>query len=81
MRVVLVRITRFVLNVAVFAFVLFGITHYSYISEPELSGLKNALLPYEAAVFLCLIASILLAGLNEVVTIIAIKITAGRKKQ
>lgn len=79
MRVFLVRITRFVLNVAFFGLVLFGITHGIYIYEPQLAGLKDALLPYEAAVFLCLIAAIILAGLNELTTAIAIRITIRRK--
>lgn len=63
------------MNFVLFMVVLYSTTHYSYTNYPELFGVKNVLMPYEAAVFLSLMLALILAGINEITTVIVIKLT------
>lgn len=80
MSIFFIKIFRFLMNFVFFTVILYSMVHYSYTSDPELFGIKNALLPYEAAVFLGLIISMILAGINEITTIIILKSTNRKRK-
>jgi len=72
------KIFRFVFNLSMFTLVLMSVTYYAYTNNPTLFGLKNALVPFEGALILSVILSVLLAGINEVVTLLVVKFTKRR---
>ena len=68
-----VKIFRFVFNIAMFSLVLMSVTYFMYTVNPELFGLKNALVPFSSALVLVCIIAAVLSVVNEVVTLVVVK--------
>lgn len=80
MNIIAGKILRFVVNFVFFAVIMIAVVYYSYMNPPELLGVKNILLPMQAAVFLAFLLSLIMAGINEIITIFIIRITRRGKQ-
>jgi len=79
MNITMSKITRFILNLVLYASILISTTYYSYTNVPELYGVKNVLVPFNGALFLAVVLSIILSGVNEITTIFVIRFIGRRK--
>lgn len=68
-----IKLARFFINFLVYAGFLASSAWYIYIEPKELFAVKEAILPFNAAVVLALIFSLILSGLNEIVSMFIIK--------
>jgi len=67
------KIYRFVFNMALFTLVLMGVTYYVFITPHTLFRLKDALVPFKGALVLTVVLAVLLAGVNELTTILVVR--------
>ena len=74
MKKVVAIIIRDLLNLFIYAGVLITITVGIYKVQPDLEALKNVLVPMNAAIMICIFASIGFVVVNRVTTLIAIKL-------
>lgn len=74
-----VTILRDILNFVLFFVTFFVVIWYIYTVVPELTNLKNTLLPMKQAIILSLIISIIFVFINRLTTFFAIKIMKGRQ--
>lgn len=75
-----IKIYRFLLNFTMFSLLLVLAAHYAYTNNSELFGLKNALIPYGNAMIFVVIISFVLAVINEVMTLLLVKIAERRNR-
>ena len=73
MRTLRIKTIRFILNIILYATILICATYYTYTFQPGLYALKNFIVPMNGVIFLTIILSIILAGLNEIITIFVIR--------
>lgn len=78
MNVIFLKVARFVLNLAFYVSLLISITYYSYMNNPDLFGLKNALVPFNGALVLAVVLAISLAGINEITTFVVVRYPRGK---
>jgi len=78
--IVLMKVLRFVMNFVFFCAILGATTFYAYTNnaDPAIFNLKNTLVPLKGVLFLDVILSIIMAGFNEISTLILLKI--GKRK-
>lgn len=79
MSVTMPKIIRFVLNLVIYSVVLISVTYYTYTNIPELFMIKDLMVPFQGSLMLAVILSILLAGINEVMTLIVIRVFRRKK--
>ena len=73
------KVIRFILNLLIYSAVLLSVVYYSYTYVPELFQLKNLMIPFKGSLMLAVILSVLLAGINEVITLIIIRFVRRKK--
>lgn len=78
MKIKNIKLIRFLLNILLYAGILITTACYAYFSDPRLFALKDFLVPMNGVIILIIILSAILAGVNEIITVIVIKI---RRKQ
>lgn len=79
-KMIVLKVMRFLLNFGLFSGILAVTVYYTYTNVPELFGLKNTLVPFNGALFLGLILSLIMAGMNEIITLFMIRLGKGVNK-
>lgn len=79
-QVMKIKVIRFLLNFVIYAGFLSTATLYVYTQPPGFYTIKNILLPIEAALFCSIVFSLILSGLNEIMSMMIIKRFGSNKK-
>lgn len=68
-----IKTIRFFVNLILYAVVLISTTYYTYTFQPGLFALKNVIIPLQGTIILAVVLAVILAGVNEIMTMIIIK--------
>ena len=69
-----IKVIRFFLNLGLYAALLISATFYAYTNPPELYRLKEVILPLNNAIFLAVFLALLCAGVNEILSMLMLRI-------